>query len=86
MIYDRIEPLTPMRAPIDVSSELSSMKPSATKAKPEYAFKTVMTTARVPELAYDQYYGGTGPLTHIGATNSGSSRETLDETEYCISS
>jgi hypothetical protein len=64
MIYDRIEPLTPIKAPTVVNSGLSSMKPgkmtfkfhntvqtvglnspSATRAKPEYAFNTVMTTA-----------------------------------------
>jgi hypothetical protein len=40
-----MEPLTPMSEPTVVRSGLSSMKPSATKANPEYAFKTVMTTA-----------------------------------------
>ena len=44
MIYERIEPETPMRAPTVVSRELSSIKPSATSAKPEYALRTVMTT------------------------------------------
>lgn len=46
MMYDRIEPLTPISAPIEVNNELSSIKPSATKAKPEYALSTVMTTAK----------------------------------------
>ena len=62
MIYERIEPLTPIREPTVVSSGLSNMNPigemshailkqflcllpSATSAKPEYAFNTVMTTA-----------------------------------------
>lgn len=45
MIYDRIEPLTPISDPTVNRRGLSSMKPSATRAKPEYAFSTVMTTA-----------------------------------------
>jgi hypothetical protein len=68
IIYDKMEPLTPIRDPTVVSNGLSSMKPiipdgaasehqkgfkekgnsdrpSATRAKPEYAFSTVMTTA-----------------------------------------
>jgi hypothetical protein len=45
MIYDRIEPLTPIKEPTVSNRGLSSMKPSATSAKPEYAFRTVMTTA-----------------------------------------
>jgi hypothetical protein len=44
-MYDKIEPLTPIRDPTLVSSGLSSIKPSATKAKPEYALRTVITTA-----------------------------------------
>ena len=44
-MYERMEPETPMRAPTEVRSGLSSMKPSATRAKPEYALRTVMTTA-----------------------------------------
>lgn len=44
-MYDRMEPDTPISAPTVVSSELSSMNPSATSAKPLYAFNTVMTTA-----------------------------------------
>ena len=35
MMYDKIEPLTPMRAPIEVSNGLFSMNPSATSANPE---------------------------------------------------
>lgn len=35
IIYERMEPETPIRAPTVVSSELSNMKPSATSAKPE---------------------------------------------------
>jgi hypothetical protein len=44
MMYERMEPDTPIRAPTVVSRELSSINPSATSANPEYAFKTVMTT------------------------------------------
>lgn len=44
MMYERIEPETPISAPTVVSNELSNMKPSATRAKPEYALSTVMTT------------------------------------------
>lgn len=44
MMYERMEPDTPIKAPTVVSRELSNMKPSATSAKPEYAFRTVMTT------------------------------------------
>ena len=35
MIYERMEPETPIRAPTVVRRGLSSMKPSATRAKPE---------------------------------------------------
>ena len=35
MMYDRIEPLTPINAPTVVRRGLSSMNPSATKANPE---------------------------------------------------
>jgi len=45
MMYERMEPETPIRAPTVVRRGLSSMKPSATSANPEYAFRTVMTTA-----------------------------------------
>lgn len=66
MMYDRMEPLTPIKEPTVVNSGLSNMKPvqpltsvkdvlydlensdhspSATSAKPEYAFRTVITTA-----------------------------------------
>lgn len=40
-----MEPLTPISEPTVVRSELSSMRPSATRANPEYALRTVMTTA-----------------------------------------
>lgn len=43
-MYERILPLAPMRLPTLVRSILSSMNPSATKAKPEYAFRTVTKT------------------------------------------
>ena len=45
MIYDKIEPLTPIKEPTVSNKGLSSIRPSAIKAKPEYAFNTVMTTA-----------------------------------------
>lgn len=35
IIYERMEPDTPINAPTVVSNELSNMKPSATKANPE---------------------------------------------------
>lgn len=35
IMYERMEPETPMSAPTVVSSELSNMKPSATSANPE---------------------------------------------------
>lgn len=35
MIYERIEPLTPINEPTVVRSGLSNIKPSATSAKPE---------------------------------------------------
>ena len=52
MMYDRIEPLTPIKDPIVVRSGLSSMKPSATSANPEHALRTVMTTAREQSLRF----------------------------------
>ena len=45
MIYERIDPLTPIREPTVVNNGLSNINPSATKAKPEYALSTVITTA-----------------------------------------
>jgi hypothetical protein len=44
MMYDRIDPLAAIRLPTLVRSMLSSMNPSATRANPEYAFKTVTRT------------------------------------------
>lgn len=44
IMYDSMEPLVPINAPTVVSRGLSNIKPSATSAKPEYAFSTVMTT------------------------------------------
>jgi hypothetical protein len=44
-MYDKIDPLTPINDPTLVSSGLLSMKPSATRANPEYALRTVITTA-----------------------------------------
>jgi hypothetical protein len=35
IMYERMEPETPISAPIVVSKELSNMKPSATRANPE---------------------------------------------------
>jgi hypothetical protein len=44
MIYERILPLTPISAPTVVRIGTSSISPSATRAKPEYALRTVITT------------------------------------------
>ena len=44
MIYERMEPLTPMSEPTVVRRGLLSINPSATRANPEYAFRTVITT------------------------------------------
>lgn len=44
MMYERMAPELPIRAPTIVIKLLLSMKPSAHKAHPEYEFKTVITT------------------------------------------
>eukprot|EP00967_Tisochrysis_lutea_P002427 scaffold3029_cov33-Tisochrysis_lutea.AAC.1 len=44
IMWVRMAPEEPMSAPTVVSSGLSSMKPSAHSAQPEYEFSTVMTT------------------------------------------
>lgn len=49
IIYDKMDPLTPISEPTVVNNGLSSMKPSATSANPEYAFNTVITTANQRE-------------------------------------
>lgn len=69
IMYDRIEPLTPIKEPTLVRSGLLSINPSATNAKPEYALSTVITTAAVVSKLQ---YRGTVVRTHICATNCGS--------------
>jgi len=44
MIYDKILPEAPIKLPTEVKSRLSSIIPSAIKAKPEYALSTVTKT------------------------------------------
>lgn len=58
IMYDRIEPETPISDPTVVRSGLLSMKPSATKAKPLYAFSTVMTTATPVSNGIKVHSGG----------------------------
>ena len=54
MMYDKILPLAPIRLPTLVNSILSSMNPSATSAKPLYAFRTVTSTGMsAPPIAAD---------------------------------
>lgn len=55
MMYDRIEPLTPIKEPTLVRSGLLSINPSATKAKPEYALSTVITTATFVSKIQQRY-------------------------------
>lgn len=43
MMSVRTAPEDPIRAPTTVSNGLSSMKPSAHRAHPEYEFNTVIT-------------------------------------------
>lgn len=44
IMYDRMAPELPMRAPTMVIKLLFSMKPSAQRAHPEYELSTVITT------------------------------------------
>ena len=44
MMYDKIAPDEPTKAPTIVRRGLLSMNPSAQRAQPEYEFKTVITT------------------------------------------
>ena len=63
-MYDKIEPLTPMREPTVVSNGLSSTNPSATRAKPEYALRTVMTTAAIVS---QQFHATTAKYSRMSA-------------------
>ena len=44
IMYDKIAPLLPIKAPTIVIKLLFNMKPSAHNAHPEYEFNTVITT------------------------------------------
>lgn len=82
MMYDRMEPLTPMSAPTVVKRELSSMNPSATSANPEYAFRTVITTAI--QMSVPSQHLRPRALTHVSATNRSRRCESLDEAQHGV--
>lgn len=104
MMYDKMDPLTPIKDPIVVNNGLSSIKPacvviksfsgvwnldhtpSATIAHPEYAFSTVITTATPNQNMSIISFVLITVLTHISATNGGSGRVTLDETQNSVCS
>ena len=50
MMSVRMAPEDPISAPTTVSSGLSSMKPSAQRAQPEYEFRTVITLTKAPRI------------------------------------
>lgn len=53
IIYDKIAPLDPTKAPTIVSSGLFNINPSAHNAHPEYEFNTVITTGiSAPPIAF----------------------------------
>lgn len=86
IIYDKMDPLTPISEPTVVNSGLSSMNPSATSANPEYAFNTVITTAIKKSVSsFIQFKDFKDrPLTHVSTTDGGGRRETLQETEHRV--
>jgi hypothetical protein len=59
MMYDKMAPELPIKAPTIVIKLLFNMKPSAQRAQPEYEFRTVMTTGMsAPPMAAVRVTGG----------------------------